>query len=78
MQDNQLNDCSKPACRQAEWRQAACRTARMAAFQAAAADDRPLYWRLLHLSHLLSPQAVQLPEPPASLTAPQQPAGAIQ
>lgn len=78
MQDSSIQDPVRPACRQTEWRQAACRTARMAAFQAAAADDRPLYWRLLHLSHLLSPQAVQLPEPPASLTALQEPAGAIQ
>lgn len=77
MPDSSIQDPIKPACRQAEWRWTACQTARLAAFQAAAADDRPLYWRLLHLANLLSPLAGELPEPPPSLTGLQEPASAL-
>lgn len=59
MQDTSIHPTDVP-----DWRQAACRTARKAAFEAAAADDRAAYWQLLHISHLLSPDAVQLPPPP--------------
>lgn len=70
MQDSQQNASSKPACRQSAYRMAACQTARIAAFHAAAADERTLYWQLLHLSHLLSPDAVPLPHPGALAAQP--------